>query len=210
MLAGMAQTAPRHPTPAADATPRRRPARLLLLVAVAAAAVLGVIVAVAVGRGPQPPTSGLTPDTPPMLGEGAPRVGDRLPAATLPPLGDLGPDGGLALPSSDGEPMIVNFWATWCAPCVNEMPMLQRVADDLDITVVGVDYLDQEDEAVALAEELGISYPLVLDDRGEYGQRIGLLGTPTTLLVDGDGVVRRQLTGELTEDELRSAVDTAL
>lgn len=210
MLAAMSSTASEHPPQATDAAPRRRRGRLLLLVAVAALVVLGVIVAVAAGRRPQPATAGAAPDTPPRLGEGAPLVGERLPAVTLPPLADLGPAGGLTLPVADGEPMVVNFWASWCAPCIDEMPMLQRVSDDLGVALVGVDYVDpQEDEAVALARELGITYPLVVDELGEYGERVGLFGTPTTLIVDGDGIVRRQLTGELTEDQLRSAVDAA-
>ncbi|MBW3604606.1 MAG: redoxin domain-containing protein, partial [Actinobacteria bacterium] len=149
---------------------------------------------------------GSTADTPPLLTQEAPPDDEPLPAATLPPLGDLGPPGGLDLPDTGGEPMVINFWASWCAPCVNEMPMLQRVADDVDIRMVGVDYIDQADKAVALAEELGIRYPLVRDDQGAFGQQVGLLGTPTTLLVDGDGIVRRRLTGELTEAQLRTAI----
>jgi cytochrome c biogenesis protein CcmG/thiol:disulfide interchange protein DsbE len=203
----MAQTTQEQPA-ATDAPPRRRPGRLLLLIAVAALAVVGLIVAVAAGRRPAPSTAtGATGAAPPRLGEGAPLVGEPLPATTLPPLGDLGPADGFALPPDDGEPLIVNFWASWCAPCVNEMPLLQRVADDLEIRLVGVDFVDpQTDEAIALADELGITYPLVTDELGEYGEDVGLFGTPTTLLVDADGVVRSQLTGELTEDQLRAAV----
>lgn len=182
--------------------------RSLRLAVAAGLLVVAGIAVLALLRTPpaDPPTAAGTADTPPRL-DGADRtVGRSLPGATLPPLADLGPTGGLELPATDGEPMVVNFWASWCAPCVNEMPMLQQVADDLGITVVGVDYIDQTDKAVALAARLDIRYVLVRDDEGSFGQAVGLFGTPTTLLVDGDGVVRRRLTGELTEQELRDAI----
>jgi cytochrome c biogenesis protein CcmG/thiol:disulfide interchange protein DsbE len=192
---------------ATEPTPQRSTVRrtVMLLAAVAALAV-GAIVAVAVLRPAateRAPT--VTADTPALLGDAGAMVGRRVPSATLPPLADLGPDGGLELPAP-GAPMVINFWASWCAPCVNEMPMLQRVSDDLDVTMVGVDYIDQSDKAIALARELDITYPLVTDADGEFGQAVRLLGTPTTLIVDSRGIVRRQLTGELTEEQLRAAV----
>lgn len=186
----------------------RRVRRTVALAVVAVVVVLGATVAVALTRPTATDVAApwSTADTPPLLTQDAPPDDEPLPAATLPPLGDLGPPGGLDLSETDGEPMVINFWASWCAPCVKEMPMLQRVADDLDIRMIGVDYIDQADKAVALAEELGIRYPLVRDDEGSFGQQVGLLGTPTTLLVDADGIVRRRLTGELTEAQLRTAI----
>jgi len=186
--------------------------RTLLFVAVVGLLVVAGVAALAMLRSTpeEPAAGGAAADTPPRI-DGADRtVGRSVPDATLPPLADLGPARGLQLPSTDGAPMVINFWASWCAPCVREMPMLQRVADELDVTVVGVDYIDQTDKAVELARELGIRYPLVRDDEGTFGQAVGLFGTPTTLLVDGDGIVRRRLTGELTEQQLRDAVTADL
>lgn len=203
-------TADPDPAPDQGASGVGRPGarRSLALVAVAATLVVGMIVVVALSR-PTPTVTdpdAVTADTPPLLTQDA-AADEQLPAVTLPPLGDLGPPDGIDMAVPPGEPVVVNFWATWCAPCVEEMPMLQRVADDLDIRTVGVDYLDlQPDKAVALADELGITYPLVRDDDGAFGQAIGLIGTPTTLLVDPDGVVRRRLTGALTEEQLRTAI----
>jgi DsbE subfamily thiol:disulfide oxidoreductase len=128
-----------------------------------------------------------------------------LPDMTLPALAGHGPDGGRDFAELRG-PAVVNFWASWCVPCVEEMPALQRVADDLDVTVIGVDYIDQADEAAQLAERLGIDYELVRDDDGEFGQAVGLMGTPTTLLVDDRGMIIRRLTGELTEQQMRDAI----
>jgi cytochrome c biogenesis protein CcmG/thiol:disulfide interchange protein DsbE len=196
------------PTEPVAADHPRSARRTLLLVAVVGVLVVAGIVAVAMLRSdlPAPVADGRAADTPARLGAPDRAVGRRVPEATLPPLADLGPPGGLELPATDGGPMVINFWASWCRPCVDEMPMLQRVADDLDLTVVGVDYIDQADKAVELATRLGIRYPLVRDDDGAFGQAVGLAGTPTTLLVDGEGVVRRRLTGELTERQLRGAI----
>lgn len=170
---------------------------------------IGLIVAVALTRTAPPGagTRGTTADTPPLLSQDAAADSGPLPAMTLPPLGDLGPADGIDMAAPPGEPVVVNFWATWCAPCVEEMPMLQRVADDLGIRMIGVDYIDlQPDKAIALADELGITYPLVRDEDGAFGQAVGLIGTPTTLLVDGEGTVRRRLTGALTEAQLLTAI----
>ncbi len=192
-------------TTAERADAERGTRRPLLLVALAAVLVPAGIVVVALTR-PADVVDGASADAPPLLSADAPPVDTPLPRATLPPLGDFGPRGGLAVPDAGGDPMVINFWASWCAPCVNEMPMLQRVADDVGIQLVGVDYIDQPDKAVELAERLDIRYTLVRDDRGAFGEMVGLLGTPTTLIVDGDGVVRRRLTGEVTEPQLRSAI----
>ena len=197
--------------PPAVEQPRSGRRTLLLVVALGLLIVAGIAALAMLRSAPEEPAvGGAEADTPPRIDETDRAVGRPVPDATLPPLADLGPAGGLRLPATDGAPMVINFWASWCAPCVEEMPMLQRVADDLDVTVVGVDYIDQTDKAVELAGELGIRYPLVRDDEGTFGEAVGLFGTPTTLLVDRDGVVRRRLTGELTEQQLRDAVTTDL
>jgi peroxiredoxin len=90
------------------------------------------------------------------------------------------------------------------------MPALQRVSDDLGVTVIGVDYIDQNDKAEQLAERLGIDYELLRDDDGEFGEAVRLIGTPTTLLVDARGTIVRRLTGELTEQQMRDAIDAEL
>ncbi|HSK98622.1 MAG TPA: TlpA disulfide reductase family protein, partial [Euzebyales bacterium] len=160
----------------------------LVLVAVA----LGAIVVVALRPFDRPAPAGTaSADTPPLLRDGGLTRPVPLPDMTLPSLAGFGPPGGRDFSELRG-PALVNFWASWCVPCVEEMPALQRVADDLDVTVIGVDYIDQNDEAVELAERLGIDYELLRDDDGEFGQAVGLMGTPTTLLVDAQGMIVRR------------------
>jgi thiol-disulfide isomerase/thioredoxin len=186
---------------------RWRPVAMALTLAVV---VLGGIVLVALRPFDQPaPAATVTADTPPLLRDGGLTEPLPLPDMTLPALAGFGPAGGRDLSDLRG-PAVINFWASWCVPCVEEMPALQRVADDLDIKVIGVDYIDQDDKAVELAERLDIGYELLRDDDGEFGQAVGLIGTPTTLLVDARGMIIRRLNGELTERQIREAVQAAL
>jgi thiol-disulfide isomerase/thioredoxin len=190
--------------------------RLLGVVVAATLAVLGLIAFVALRPGAGTGESGYQTigaapaDTPPLLRDRDRAEPMPLPDATLPALAGLGPADGLDLSDLRGEPAVINFWASWCAPCLREMPGLQNVADDLGITVIGVDYVDQDDEAVELARELGITYPLVRDDDGDFGRQVGLIGTPTTLFVDADGTIVRQLAAELSEKELREVIEDEL
>ena len=91
-----------------------------------------------------------------------------------------------------GQPVIVNFWATWCGPCRAEMPDLQRVHDTLgdELTLLAVD-LDETGEAVtAFFDEIGLALNVVIDDgRMVADQGYGLFGVPSTYVIDADGVV---------------------
>jgi DsbE subfamily thiol:disulfide oxidoreductase len=192
---------------------RRSRWKPLIMALVAAVVVLGAIMAVALGRlgQPDPTSAGRTAaDVPPLLQDGGMSAPMPLPDATLPALAGHGPDGGRDLSDLRGAPVVINFWASWCAPCVEEMPRLQQVGQDLGVKVVGVAYLDQEQKARAVAERLGITYELLRDDDGELARDIGLIGTPTTLFVDADGTIVRRLTGELTEEQMRATISGEL
>lgn len=96
----------------------------------------------------------------------------------------------------DGRPVMLNFWASWCAPCRAEMPefdALSRAKPEL--LVLGVAVQDTEAEARAFAESLSISYPLAHDPDGEAESAYPFLGLPTTWLIHGDGVIVRQIQG---------------
>jgi len=128
-------------------------------------------------------------------GGGVVEEGDRLPALSLQQLDD-GPDG---LEGYRGRLLVVNIWATWCAPCREEMPALQRLADimeDEPFTLVG---LSIDDDANLVREFLlryGIRFPIVLDpDAVETTVKLGSLGYPDTLVVDADGRIVRRVTG---------------
>lgn len=103
-----------------------------------------------------------------------------------------------------GTPAVVNFWASWCEPCVDELPVLARAAADLDpqVAFLGVDVQDQVAKARELAADSGVRYRLVQDPRGEFYADIGGVGMPTTLFVDDEGTVVYRHTGELSAARL--------
>lgn len=105
-----------------------------------------------------------------------------------------------------GESLVVNFWATWCGPCVREMPMLRDMSSDMagDVTFLGINVQDSPSQARAFLEDVGVEYVQAADPDGDYFRAVGGLGMPTTLLVDSDGVVRYHHTGELTAEKLRT------
>jgi thiol-disulfide isomerase/thioredoxin len=115
-----------------------------------------------------------------------------------------------------GRPLVVNFWATWCPPCVEEMPDLQRVRDEYrarGVEVIGVGI----DNAVKIREfrdRLGITLPLLVAGAGgtelgrELGNQAGVL--PYTVLVAADGKVVQRKIGQVKPAELRAWLDAAL
>ncbi len=112
----------------------------------------------------------------------------------------------------DGQAMLVNFWATWCAPCRREMPLLQDVSLERDgeLVVIGI-AIDDPGPVRDFVEELGISYPIligaadVLNTQRAWGNSAGAL--PYTVLVDRDGIIRWQHLGEVTADELSPVLE---
>jgi cytochrome c biogenesis protein CcmG, thiol:disulfide interchange protein DsbE len=128
-----------------------------------------------------------------------------LPAADLPLLGQ---DETVATTSWRDRPTVINFWATWCAFCVEEMPDFQTVSSDLGDAVrfVGVDREDRVAEALELARRTGVTYLLVEDADGSFFRAVGARGMPTTLFVDADGIVLYAHAGPLTERRLRELV----
>ena len=113
-----------------------------------------------------------------------------------------------ALSELRGKVVLVNVWATWCGPCRMEMPSMQRVyeefADDgFEILAVSIDAAPGERDASgnlggdvsAFAEELGLTFPILLDPTGSVQRTYQTTGVPESFLVDAEGVIRRKLAG---------------
>jgi DsbE subfamily thiol:disulfide oxidoreductase len=108
-----------------------------------------------------------------------------------------------------GRVVLLNFWASWCAPCRAEFPRLRTVHGD-KVAVVGVLYDDRAEPALAFAREHGATWPSVIDPRGEIAKAYGVgPGIPVTWVVDADGVARARHHGELHDADLTRLLDGA-
>ena len=117
-----------------------------------------------------------------------PGVGSGLPSLRFSCLGGGAP---VSLRSAGpGTPMLVNMWATWCHPCVAEVPVLVAFAAKAGgkVGVLGVDTEDESDKALTFAAQYGMHYPSVVDEDGRLLRSYGG-GPPITLFVDGNGKV---------------------
>jgi thiol-disulfide isomerase/thioredoxin len=131
--------------------------------------------------------------------------GPRLPDLAL---GGLGASRGVTSDELRGRPLVLNFWASWCPFCIEEMPGFESVhrAFDGAVTFVGVDLQDDPALARDLAERTGVTYRLVEDPEGALFAAVGGLGMPTTLLVSADGRIEQKVTGPLEPDELERLI----
>jgi cytochrome c biogenesis protein CcmG/thiol:disulfide interchange protein DsbE len=124
-----------------------------------------------------------------------------LPEVSIPALGD---GDGLDVGALDG-PAVVNFWATWCEPCLRELPDFQRASEDFpDVQFVGVDAtgFGEDSASVAFLADLDITYEQYVDPDGELSAELGITQMPATLVVGGNGEVAWLHQGQVTYDEL--------
>jgi cytochrome c biogenesis protein CcmG, thiol:disulfide interchange protein DsbE len=107
-----------------------------------------------------------------------------------------------------GKPVLLNFWATWCAPCRDEMPLIQRAADQYasaGLTVIAVDYQQTNRAAMeAFLRQVGAKFPAAYDPdgqiAGEYGVGVGL---PVSVFIDGSGKLQFIQVGQMSESVLQ-------
>ncbi len=165
---------------------------------------VALIVAVAwVGR------AALTqPELPPFTASGEPR--------SLPAEGTLDPATrdefeGL-LVGQLGRPVVVNIWASWCAPCRTEMPLLQNAADAYEgrAVVLGVASNDDPNAARQFLDDMGLTYPNVFDTSGDIRVALGLTAYPTTYVFDAEGVLRSRVNGGISEQRLAGLIEDVL
>lgn len=135
------------------------------------------------------------------------QLGSRqlLPQSLLPRLDG---EGVLDTSSLHGTPAVLNFWATWCAFCVEEMPAFESVHREMreQVRFVGIDREDDLERARTLAEETEVSYELVVDDDGSFFRALQGRGMPTTVLVGADGSIVYRHAGPLTAEELQRLI----
>lgn len=132
-----------------------------------------------------------------------------------PPIDLYTPDGdSFTLSSLLGKVVLVNFWATWCEPCVTEMPSLQRVRDRFapDLEVVGVNFQEGPVRIQSFIDKSGITFPVVRDTDGGVAKAWGARTFPASYLVDRTGRVKHVLIGgaDWTSPKLLSTIRALL
>lgn len=136
----------------------------------------------------------LTPVMAPLAGARAPDFSARTLEGASIRLSDL-----------RGRAVIINFWATWCEPCRAEMPLLDDRAVALaerGLVVLGVNFDEPEESVRAFRDELGLSFPIVLDPGGQVQSLYRVIGYPTTYFVDAGGVIQAIHLGVMDEGRL--------
>lgn len=112
----------------------------------------------------------------------------------------------------EGQPVVVNFWASWCPPCVAEMPDLETIHGEFadEVAFLGINTQDSPGAAADLVEQTGVTYDLARDPDGELFQAFGVFGMPTTFFVSADGEIVERHTGIMTLDQMRDFVEDGI
>lgn len=135
-------------------------------------------------------------------------AGKTAPAVAVTPLGD-----GKTFSDSDlrdGTVKLVNYWASWCAPCRVEHPNLEKLAKD-GITIYGVNYKDNADNALNFLKELGNPYAAMgADASGRMALDWGVYGVPETYVIDGNGNIVLRFAGPITERVMQTTIMPAI
>lgn len=114
----------------------------------------------------------------------------------------------VAREAAAGRPTLINLFASWCAPCRAEMPMLlEASADHPDVAFLGIDHMDRREDGQAFVDEFGIDFPTLYDVDGDVAYAVGGRGMPTTVIFDADGRLAGRVVGELTPASLERLLD---
>ena len=114
----------------------------------------------------------------------------------------LDDEGTLTLAEFSGKPVVLNFWASYCAPCREEMPDLQAFSERYpEIPVIGLAVDDAPDDSLALARQTGVTFPLGSDEGG-VAQNYGAVGLPATVFIDAQGRVANTWFGQIGSEDL--------
>ena len=134
----------------------------------------------------------------------SPLIDQPAPRFALPPL--RGEAQGFSSADLAGHVSLVNTFASWCAPCRAEHPILNALAHTKRVPIYGIDYKDKVDAAVGWIAELGNPYTRIGVDDGRVGIDWGVYGVPETFIVDRDGRIRYKHVGPLTQEDVERTI----
>lgn len=139
-----------------------------------------------------------------QLGNLPPRLGSLVESASA--------DGSISLDELRGVPIVLNFWASWCAPCREEAPVLDRAwqrAAPKGVLFLGLDMQDLTDDARGFVAEFGNTYPVVRDQADAVANDWGVTGVPETFFLAADGTVVSHVIGVVSEEQISNGIRTA-
>lgn len=199
---------------AASRPPRRVPLSTVVIATLLSVAIAALVAGLLLGVGEQddgPEVVTLDQDltTLPALGADAPdTVGT--PAPTEPYA--LFDGGEASVADYAGTPVVLNFFASWCVPCVREMPAFEQVHQELgdEVAFLGIDVQDSATRGRELVDDTGVTYDVGRDPDGSMLTAYGGVAMPTTVLIDADGTIVHLRSGETSVEELRAAIDEHL
>jgi cytochrome c biogenesis protein CcmG/thiol:disulfide interchange protein DsbE len=181
------------------------PRTKLFLLALIPVGIVGLLWLVAAATPSQEPGAAIEVTGPtPQLSE--PALTEEGLAVEL-PAGEVTPD------YYSGKVLVVNFWASWCGPCREEQPGLQRLSEeyrDQGVRFIGVNFRDDAAAAREYLREFGVTYPSVQDRDGKIAHRFGVPYLPATVLSGADGQLRYRLLGAQDEADLRGYIEEIL
>jgi cytochrome c biogenesis protein CcmG/thiol:disulfide interchange protein DsbE len=135
----------------------------------------------------------------------SPMIGKAAPVFTLPRLDD--PTKVASSQELLGKVWLFNAWASWCATCREEHPVLMEMSKIPEINLVGLNYKDTNPEATEVLNKSGNPYQLVVTDNdGKVGIDYGVVATPETYLIDKKGIIRYKKIGEITREDLYTTI----
>lgn len=127
--------------------------------------------------------------------EGGAAIGDRAPAFELD-----GMDGtGIALSDFEGKGVVLNFWASWCNPCVNELPLLNEAYKLAGIDMIAINVGEDEETARRFAKRYDLAFPIAMDRELGVKKQYRAVGLPLTIAIDAEGRILERHEGELTD-----------
>lgn len=111
-----------------------------------------------------------------------------------------------------GKKVLLNFWASWCASCKEEMKALEeayKASRDKGFNVIGINVYQDKEEVERFVHELGLTFPILLDREGDVAEAYNVFGIPVSYLIDSSGIVKEKYLGGLSQEELKEIISLA-